>query len=206
MQVELLRQLKRLRKLEPRLRHGPTDDVAETDLMERLDRLDPVIDRCRRDFLDAIAHADDDEVIALYRHFLSDPTEEYVDDEVNDWAFKYAAFNVAYLNVLRAMRTAGANDKDILDALEAASPAVEIGNAIAGSAAHALPLAGGVYKEIKDNIEGIVSLAKSIPGGAARVYKAGKKGLKRVFGGKKALPSQPAPAIAGEEGPASVGA
>ena len=162
----------------------------------------------RDEFVAAIVNTDERELRLLESHQLLNNSD--------DWPVKYAAFNAARVHALDTIERGGqgiGRDGRLLREIDSAMPAMGLGNAIVGSAAHAIPVAGGVYKEIKDNIEGIVSLAKRVPGAVAAagravtgvVRKAGR-GAKRVI--TRERPPEPVPAGGGqpEEGPAPLGA
>jgi hypothetical protein len=168
-----------------------------------------VIAERRDSFVGAIRDSDDPSM--LDDHRLLDGSFEM--------DLKYSAFSNAYEHAKDVEQNGGTGltpSAQAMDVVEAANPALEIASAIVGSAVHAFPLAGGVYKEGKDNIEGIVSFVKQIPGGAKkaarRVVRAGKK-VERVFTRDHEEPElepesadPPLSARPEEEGPAPTGA
>ena len=161
----------------------------------------------RNDFVAAIVNTDQRELGLLDSHQLLNNSD--------DWPVKYAAFNAAHFYALDTFERGGQGiwaDDRLLDEINSAAPAMNLGNAIVGSAAHAIPVAGGVYKEIKDNIEGIVSLAKRLPGAVAAAGRAVTSGIKkaarramRVITRKHPTESAPAGGSQPEGGPAPLG-
>jgi hypothetical protein len=205
--VQQVRKLRRLRRLERRVlrRMGP---AISPGLTQRLEYLEEAIPLRRNEFVAAILNSDERELGLLASHQLLNDSD--------DWPVKYAAFIAAYVHALDTIEVGGQGiwpDSRLLDEIDSATPALAVGNAIVGSAVHAIPLAGGVYKEIKDNIEGIVNLVKRIPGAAAEAGRAAVGGAKKAARRVKKIitrdhPPEAVPAGGGqaEEGPAPLGA
>jgi hypothetical protein len=186
-QVERLLSLRRLHSADRRAGAGLLEHLPE--LLDSPGGQAGIISLRRDDLIGALADPANDELLAAHQ-LRADST---------DWPIKYSAFNAAYANAVDVHTSTGRGvlrDRPALKVLDAVEPATAIGNAIAGSAAHAIPLAGGVYKEIKDNIEGIGKFVKSLPGAIASCGRGAKKLVKSAIGrgggSEPAAPAEPA--------------
>ena len=216
-QIRNLSKVRKLRRLHPRQkRRAHRQGVEVTTLIDRLQdpQLEQVLVQRRNDFVTAIRASTD--LTGFDDHRLLDGSLEM--------DLKYAAFQDAYESAMDVQQKGGSGltpSAQAMNKVEAASPGLQLTNALVGSAVHIVPVAGGVYKEGKDNIEGIVSFVKATPGaakaagrGGVRIVKGAGNRIKKV--GKKLNPFRrkrehetepapsgaPIPAPPEDEGPA----